>query len=308
MAIANAYHSVNMDAPAAWIGNITIANTTQIQLSDARHVQNLYGNFTYTGENLSGGTIKLTDYFEDGQKIYVISGSYSALTTIDLYNNSDFNMLRAYIFSGSDQVSGSSQNDTLFGGAGDDTLDGGGGTDIAVFSSNFANYTLSRTPSGWQVAGATDGSDNLANIERFQFSDKKIAFDLTTNGHAGQSLQFIGMLAFSYLNDPVVVGNILSIFDQGKSMKDICQEAIDIGLTTDLAGSNSNLDLARLVFGNVVGRAASESEAVDLASYIQGSGGSMTQADFLTTVAQLELNNQHIGLLGLQNTWIEYII
>ncbi len=116
------------------------------------------------------------------------------------------------------------------------------------------------------------------------------------------------MLAYGMVNTPTVVGTILSIFDQGKSMKDVCQLAIDVGLTRDLAGSTSNLDLAKLVFRNVVGSEASAATANELAGFIQGNGGTMTQADFLTTVAQLDLNNQHIGLVGLQQIGVEYVV
>lgn len=140
------------------------------------------------------------------------------------------------------------------------------------------------------------------------FSDKKIALDLTPDGNAGKSLEFIGMLAYSMVKTPSVVGTILSIFDQGKSMKEVCQLAIDVGLTGSLAGSSSNLDLAKLVFRNVVGSEADAATANGLASYIQGSGGSMSQADFLTAIAGLELNQQHIGLVGLQSIGVEYII
>ncbi|MDD2744456.1 MAG: hypothetical protein PHV02_19520, partial [Rhodocyclaceae bacterium] len=59
---------------------------------------------------------------------------------------------------------------------------------------------------------------------------------------------------------------------------------------------------------NVVGSEADEGTANALAGYIQGSGGSMSQAEFLATVAQLDLNNQHIGLVGLQQTGVEYVI
>jgi hypothetical protein len=40
---------------------------------------------------------------------------------------------------------------------------------------------------------------------------------------------------------------------------------------------------------------------------MQDSGGTMTPTDFLTRVAQLELNQQHIGLVGLQQAGVEYI-
>lgn len=205
---------------------------------------------------------------------------------------------------------GSATNESFTGGTGNDTIDGGSGTDIANFSGNLSAYTVTRIGSTITVQAnfGTDGTDTLFNIERLQFSDKKLALDLTSNGNAGKALEFIGMMAHSLVHTPNVVGTILSIFDQGKTMKEVCQLAIDVGLTRDLAGSTSNLDLAKLVFRNVVGSEASAGNAEGLASYIQGNGGSMTQADFLATVAQLDLNNQHIGLVGLQQTGVEYII
>ncbi len=189
-----------------------------------------------------------------------------------------------------------------------DSLDGGEGIDIAGYEETGSNYKISNSGSTWEIISANNGTDTLKNIERLVFSDKKIALDLTPDGNAGKSLEFIGMLAYSMVKTPSVVGTILSIFDQGKSMKEVCQLAIDVGLTGSLAGSSSNLDLAKLVFRNVVGSEADAATANGLASYIQGSGGSMSQADFLTAIAGLELNQQHIGLVGLQSIGVEYII
>ena len=211
--------------------------------------------------------------------------------------------------SGNVLIFGLAGNDTLTNGSGNDAIDGGVGTDTAAYPNDArANSTLSKTQTGWIVGSSVDGTDTLTGVERLQFSDKKIALDLTPDGNAGKTLEFIGMMAHSLVNTPTVIGTILSIFDQGKSMKEVCQLAIDVGLTRDLAGSSSNLDLAKLVFQNVVGSEASAGDAAALASYIQGNGGTMTQADFLATVAQLDLNNQHIGLVGLQQTGVEYVI
>lgn len=205
---------------------------------------------------------------------------------------------------------GTNLNETFTGGTGNDSIDGGGGIDTASYALEMGNYSIYRSAPGYTVTAnaGTDGTDTLTNIERLQFSNKKIALDLTPDGNAGKSLEFIGMLAHNFVNNPVVVGNILSIFDQGKSMKEICQLAIDVELTRDLAGSNSNQDLAKLVFRNVTGNEASAAATDYLAGYIQGSGGSMSQAEFLVAVAQLEANNQHINLVGLQSTGVEYII
>lgn len=211
--------------------------------------------------------------------------------------------------SSNNRCEGTDGNDRIVGSQGNDYLSGGSGIDTVAHEQPRNTYTLQQSNAdGYTIEKPNAfGSDILSGIERLEFSDKKIALDLAPEGHAGKSLQFIGVLAFGYIGNPKVVGNIISVFDQGKSMNEVCQLAIDLGLTRDLAGSASNIDLARLAYRNVVGTEASTSDAENLASYIQGSGGSMSQADFLTAVAQLELNNLHVNLLGLRSTGVEYI-
>jgi methionine-rich copper-binding protein CopC len=255
-----------------------------------------------SGSNLtlSGSTLTVNPTadlaFGTGYKLEFGAGSIK-----DSAGNSYAGTMSYNFTTGSNAIIGSTGDDTLTGGAGI-PIDGLAGIDTVSYTGNHSTVTHNANDT-WTV-----GTDTLSNIERLQFADKKIAIDLTPDGNAGKSLQFIGMLVYSMVSTPNIVGTILSIFDQGKSMKEVCQLAIDVGLTRDLAGSNSNLDLAKLVFRNVVGSEASAENAVSLASYIQGNGGSMTQGDFLATVAQLDLNNQHIGLVGLQQTGIEYIL
>ena len=240
---------------------------------------------------------------------YIVHAAYSSKNQAGLTINIPIDPIQP-ITSINEIFNGTAASEFFTGGAGDDSINGGEGIDTATFSLQKANYTISKVASGFRVEAniGNDGSDTLSNIERLQFFDKKIALDLTPDGNAGKSIEFIGMLAYGMVNTPTVVGTILSIFDQGKSMKDVCQLAIDVGLTRDLAGSTSNLDLAKLVFRNVVGSEASAATANELAGFIQGNGGTMTQADFLTTVAQLDLNNQHIGLVGLQQIGVEYVV
>jgi hypothetical protein len=89
-------------------------------------------------------------------------------------------------------------------------------------------------------------------------------------------------------------------------MPGVCQFAIDVAVVSLLAGSGSNADLARLIFRNVIGVEAS-AETVDvLTGYMDGRIASFSQADFVAAVAGLELNEQHIGLVGLQATGIEF--
>ncbi len=82
---------------------------------------------------------------------------------------------------GRNQLSGLDGDDFLFGyggvdylkgGAGDDTIDGGAGSDYALFSSNRADYTLTRTTATEVTVSGADGVDDLVNVEYFQFADE----------------------------------------------------------------------------------------------------------------------------------------
>jgi hypothetical protein len=173
----------------------------------------------------------------------------------------------------------------------DDSIDGGLGLDTAAYIGSHANYSLSKDTAGWNIHSTLDGTDTLTNIERLQFADKNIALDVTADGNAGKALEFIGMLAFNKVTDKAIVGEIISYFDQLPSMHDINQLAISAGLTRALAGGDSsNAALAQLVFRNVVGHEASAGDIDSLVSYMDGRNANMTQADFLTAIAGLELN------------------
>jgi hypothetical protein len=68
-------------------------------------------------------------------------------------------------------LTGDSGGDTFIGTKGNDTIDGAGGSDTAIFSGNFAAYTLTTLGHSVQVAGP-DGTDVLLNVEHFQFNDR----------------------------------------------------------------------------------------------------------------------------------------
>ena len=61
-------------------------------------------------------------------------------------------------------------DDTVTGGAGNDTIDGGEGTDIAIFSGNKSDYSITETGyAKYQVVDnqGIEGTDTLINIETF---------------------------------------------------------------------------------------------------------------------------------------------
>ncbi|MDP6643352.1 MAG: S8 family serine peptidase, partial [Rhodospirillales bacterium] len=77
---------------------------------------------------------------------------------------------------GDDTLSGGGGSDTLTGGAGDDVIDGGADTDTAVFSGNYADYTVLADKGSLTVSALAgdQGTDTLTEIEFLQFADQTI--------------------------------------------------------------------------------------------------------------------------------------
>jgi Ca2+-binding RTX toxin-like protein len=82
-----------------------------------------------------------------------------------------------------DSISGSSGNDvivtnygddTIRGGAGNDTIDGGFGTDTAIYSGNYASYTITTNADSSVTVSGPDGTDTLTGINLLKFADQTI--------------------------------------------------------------------------------------------------------------------------------------
>lgn len=183
-----------------------------------------------------------------------------------------------------------------------------GGTDLdtVIFTDARANITLQRTASGWSIQSATTGTDSLAQIERIHFADRKLALDLQANERAGQALLFLGLMAPALIQSPPVVGSVLGVFDQGKSMLEVCQLALDIGLVRSIAGADSNSALATMAYRNVIGMEPDPAAIDMLVAYMDGRSGSFGQAAFMAAVAGLPATQARIGLSTLQQTGVAF--
>jgi len=210
---------------------------------------------------------------------------------------------------GSDLISGFEGNDTFIGGGGTDTFVGGLGIDMALYAVQRDQFQLMKTaPGHWtlQDLRGGEGDDQLVDVERLQFADTKVALDLGANEHATHTLEIIGVLAPTLLHSPGTVGLILGLVDKGMSIQAVLQLAVDIGLVNSLAGSGSNAAVASMAYHNATGNNANAAVTDLLTSYMDGRTANLSQADFLTVIAQMEINQSHIGILGLQQTGIEY--
>ena len=75
---------------------------------------------------------------------------------------------------GNDLIEAGEGADTVTGGTGNDTLKGGNGLDVAIYSGNYANYTITEISyNTYTVTDNTgsDGTDNLSGFNTIKFAD-----------------------------------------------------------------------------------------------------------------------------------------
>jgi uncharacterized delta-60 repeat protein len=143
-------------------------------------------------------------------------------------------------------------NDTLTGSAGNDALDGGTGLDTAMYSARHAVYTVAHSGSGYSLSGP-DGTDSLLNIERLQFQDAHLAFDV--DGTAGQIYRLY-KAAFARTPDLAGLGGWIGAMEGGSSLTQVAQSFIASAEFQSLYGANpSNAQFVTALYLNVMGRA-----------------------------------------------------
>ena len=214
-----------------------------------------------------------------------------------LYGNDADNNLVGGL--GNDWLEGLDGNDVLVGGLGDDQLNGGIGIDTAEFAGSYANYSTSSSKSAFVVIDKrsnADGMDVLTNVERLKFSDKSVAIDL--DGHAGIVVKVIGaVLGKDAVKNPGLVGIGLSYLDNELSYSDLGLLALNA------VGATSNDAIVSKLWFNLVGSTASAS---DKAPYIKMLADGMKPGDLVVMAADLSLNTNNIGLVGLTQTGVEF--
>ena len=127
------------------------------------------------------------------------------------------------------------------------------------------------------------------------------------DGAAGNTAKIIGA-AFDANNiNPTFVGIGLDLFDGGMSLQQVCALALGTSLYLSLAGSSSNVDFVNTVYKNVVGVLPSATERGYYVGLLQGSGGTMTQAQLLEIAANADVNAVNINLVGLQQSGVEFV-
>ena len=213
---------------------------------------------------------------------------------------------RLYGGRGDDTLKGGAGNDVLTGGFGNDVIDGGTGFDTVRFEGLHGNFLVSRGVNGWTIKDRVgkEGSDTATSVERLEFSDYGLAYDLT--GNAGYTAQIIrALFGSAFLKEELYVGLGIDLLDSGVSYQDVVGLAIGTPLFQDLAGSNSNTAFVTQLWKNLFGGSPNPSDL----NYYVGllNNGSFTQASLGTAAAQSSFNTGSVELTGLAASGIEYL-
>jgi len=147
----------------------------------------------------------------------------------------------------------------------DEVFYGGPNLDTVVFSGRAADYdVIVRSNQEFEVRdfGTTvnDGIDTLFSIERLEFANGTLAFDL--DGAAGQAYR-IYQAAFDRTPDAGGLSYWIDTLDHGVSLIKVASDFIGSREFRDIYGSNlSNQEFVEELYYNVLGRAG-EAGGVD---------------------------------------------
>jgi serralysin len=212
-----------------------------------------------------------------------------------------------------DTFVGNAANNVFTGGAGDDSINGGAGGDTAVFSGPRASYTVTRGASNIVVTsnGGPDGTDTLANVERVQFSDVKVAYDTALGQSAGNAVLLLGAVlgpALLAAKKPLI-NTVAELFDTGIYSTQILAGAVlrlpIWGLLANGgAATATNTQIASYLL-TTVNQTAPDAATLAAAVNALNTETGTAQGTFLGLLAESAANQLNVGLVGLATTGLD---
>lgn len=204
-------------------------------------------------------------------------------------------------------LEGGDGNDTLFSTNGDDILLGGNGIDTVVFPMQRSAYTLHPrlgvSNQFFTVEKPNSfGVDSLAGVERLLFfNDERLAFDLLPGGHANQVARLLGaVFGRDAVADKAYVGIGLALRDGGVGYEALAAAAVAA------AGVSAPADVVALIYSRLVGSAPTPAQAAPFVELL--TSGAISVGALTVIAADLDLNATNIGLVGLMETGLAYLL
>ncbi|MBB3222762.1 DUF4214 domain-containing protein [Pseudoduganella umbonata] len=210
-----------------------------------------------------------------------------------------------------DEITGTLTNDALYGNGGwdlligeggNDLIDGGSGTDTAWYEGGRDEYDIINAGHRLFVTDAVglDGEDTLVNVERLDFADGALAFDV--DGTAGQAYRLYGA-ALGRLPDEGGLGYYIDRLDAGVSLRQVAAGFVASPEFRDLYGANpTNEAVVTALYRNVLDR---EPEPAGLAYWVDMlASGRDTLAGVV--IGFSESRENYYQLVGVMEQGMEY--
>jgi hypothetical protein len=143
-----------------------------------------------------------------------------------------------------------------------------------------------------------NGADTVAAVERLQFSDVSLALDL--DGNAGKVAKILGAIfGQSAVSNKSYVGIGLSYLDSGMSYSALAALAVSV------TGKSSSTEVCTLLWTNVIKTTPTAADIAPFKAMLDS--GQMSIGALATLAADTSFNTANIGLVGLNQTGIEYV-
>ena len=204
-----------------------------------------------------------------------------------------------------DLLTGTSRNDRFVPGEGNDRVNGEGGLDWVVFDQKRSDYDLAISPfSGRLLVTARDGqsgSDSLQGIERLEFSDSALAFDM--NGSAGSIAKLIAtVFGKASLDNSALIGRYLNLSDQGTGLAQLAEGMFQSQEFAKQWGPRSDESVARALVQHVFMRSASDTDLALLIPILKQYG----QATIAVVGSELPILVNQVDLVGYAEFGLPY--
>jgi hypothetical protein len=271
------------------------------------------------------GRAALTTLYQNGVPTIVSTdqtgfsdGKNNALSTgLKIYQN-DLPLGDFRYFTGSasnpNQV-GTIHNDIFTPGYGKETFDGLGGLNKVVLDNARADYVY--TPNSGNQVHIIHKSNpaidvSTTNVQRFKFSDKNIALDLTPSQSAGQTALLIGAVLPGKLvydvSKQALLGSVIGLFDQNFTIAQLSGAILRLPIWDVLTGkaAPTNADIASYLVNNIYG--GTQTAAITSAAITTMNAETPTsQGNYLASLASSAANQTHVDLVGIQSTGLVYL-
>ncbi|WP_338766515.1 DUF4214 domain-containing protein [Massilia sp. METH4] len=265
---------------------------------------------THINDRFEGGAENNVFYGYGGNDTLIGGAGNDALDSKEYLDSNSVTGFREDFFGdwldggdGNDSLQGGSGADYLVGGSGTNLINGGGGLDTAIYAGQRASYSVqvsNSKPVGVTSVGVTD---TVSMVERLQFADKSVAFDIAKGDNAGDMYRLYEA-AFDRNPDAGGLGFWISASDRGYDNLYIAGQFMASQEFINKYGANtSNNDFLTSLYNNILDRPYDQG-GFDFWMNALNSGAS--RAEVLNEFAQSPENIA--GVIGEIQNGIEYTL